>query len=481
MPSSANGEIPRNTARQAPSGTHAIRNPLSHPAARLLALLLITLITTTAWPADRFDTVLKDGQIVDGKITQIGPVESAAPTGQSDPRLAGFDRMIHDFMKKHHVPGCALAVTDHGRLVHARGYGHADVATRQKVTPTSLFRIASISKPITAVAVLQLVQRNQLCLDVKVFEILEHEPLPDQETKPDERLNSITVRHLLQHRGGWDRDKSFDPMFRSVQFAHALGTVPPAGPDDVIRCMMTQPLDFDPGQGYAYSNFGYCLLGRVIEAVTGQSYEDYVTQEVLGPLGIRSMRIGKTRLEGRAQREVRYYDPGKGPSVFAEDLNQEVPRPYGAWHLEAMDAHGGWIASAVDLARFAAAFDDPRHCKLLGQETIQTMFARPDGPAGYDPSGKPKETYYSCGWMNRPIAKNRTNHWHAGSLPGTSTILVRRHDGRNWVLLFNARTSPHVSRLTQAADRLVHQAADEVQEWPEHDLFDDFYTARGQD
>ena len=456
------------------STTH---HPLAGPDRSLIGLIALCLLMVTmeaAWPAEHCDVLLEGGRVLRGPGYKTELQPAATGIGKSDPRLAGFDRMIRDLMKKHHVPGCALAVTDHGRLVHARGYGYADVATRQKVTPRSLFRIASISKPITAVAVLQLVQRNRLCVDGKVFEILEHKPLPNREAKADERLNSITVRHLLQHRGGWDRDKSFDAMFRSVQFADALGTAPPAGPDDVIRCMLSEPLDFDPGQRYAYSNYGYCLLGRVIEAVTGQTYEDYVTRHVLAPLGIHSMRIGKTRLEGKAQREVRYYDPAKGPSVFAEDLNQQVPRPYGAWHLEAMDAHGGWIASAVDLARFASAFDDPSNCKLLDPETVQTMFARPDGAAGYDASGQPKETYYSCGWMNRVVANNETNQWHTGSLPGTSTILVRRHDHRNWVLLFNARTSPHVSHLSKTVDPLIHQAANQVEEWPDFDLFGDF-------
>lgn len=66
------------------------------------------------------------------------------------------------------------------------------------------------------------------------------------------------------------------------------------------------------------------------------------------------------------------------------------------------------------------------------------------------------------------------NHWHTGSLPGTSTLLVRRHDGRNWVILFNARVSPHTSQLSSEADRLLHRAADQVTEWPEYDLFEEY-------
>ena len=439
--------------------------------------------------SDGMKYVLVNGQVVleDGKFTgtrsgrvlrgsgyQSENAPSAVSTGKADPRLAGFDRMIDRFMEQHHVPGVALAVTDRSRLVYARGYGYADIARKQPVTPTSLFRVASISKPITAVAVLQLIERKQLSLDDKVFDILPPALPAEKDVSQDKRLSAITIRHLLQHRGGWDRGKSFDAMFQSVKFADALGVKPPAGSGDVIRCMLGQRLDFEPGERYAYSNYGYCLLGRVIEAVTKETYEDCVKKHVLAPLGIQSMRIGHTRLEGRHDKEVRYYDPGKGPSVFAEDLDKEVPHPYGAWHLEAMDSHGGWLASAVDLARFASAFDAPDQCKVLNEETIQEMFARPAGLAGYDADGNAKPTYYSCGWTNRVIGDGKFNRWHSGSLPGTATILVRRHDGKNWAVLFNARVSPHTSHLGGAIDGPVHLAADAVKAWPEHDLFGDF-------
>jgi len=433
--------------------------------------------------------VLVNGQVVleDGKLTGArsgrvlrGPgydpdsAPAAVSTGKTDACMASFDRMIREFMEKHHVPGLALAVTDGGRLVYARGHGYADIASKEKITPTSLFRIASISKPVTAVAILQLVERKQLSLDDKVFDILKHEPHLEKDAQPDERLQAITIRHLLQHRGGWDRGKSFDAMFQSVRFAEALGTQPPAGTDEVIRFMLGQPLDFEPGERYAYSNYGYCLLGRVIEAVTSESYEDYVKTQLLAPLGINTMRIGKTRLDGRSENEVRYYDPRKGPSVFAADLNEQVPQPYGAWHLEAMDAHGGWLASAVDLARFACAFDDPTECKILNQDSIQEMFARPPGLAGAEADGKPKPVYYSLGWSNRVMDDGKLNRWHTGSLPGTATMLVRRHDGRNWAVLMNARMSPYASHLGGAIDSLIHQAADEVTAWPEYDLFEEF-------
>jgi N-acyl-D-amino-acid deacylase len=383
---------------------------------------------------------------------------------------------MHDFLAQHCVPGGAVAVTDQGRLVHAVGYGYADIATREPVQPTSLFRIASLSKPITAVAILQLVERGKLSLDDRVFDVLNdfHADIEKANDSFEKRLKDVTIRHLLEHRGGWDRGQSFDAMFQSVRFANELGVAPPAHHRDVIRAMLPQKLDFEPGERYAYSNFGYNLLGRVIEKLSGQTYEEYVKEHVLAPIGVTTMRIGCTHLSGRCDNEVRYYDPGCGESCFAGDLGEQVPWAYGGWHLEAMDSHGGWIASAVDLARFAACFDDPDNCPILSADSIETMYARPPGLAGHDEDGKPKDVYYSLGWSNRVVGDGKLNHWHTGSLSGTATIMIRRHDGRNFIALLNSRTSPHATHLGREIDNLLHKAAGEVVEWPTYDLFGEF-------
>jgi N-acyl-D-amino-acid deacylase len=385
--------------------------------------------------------------------------------GEADERLASLDRMMQSFMERFHVPGAALAVTAQSRLVHARGYGYADLAAREQVSPQTLFRIASISKPITAVATLQLVEQGRLSLDDRVFEILEGKDIVD------DRQRSITIRQLLQHTGGWDRDASFDPMFQAVRIARTQGVPPPARPEDIIRFMLGQPLDFSPGEKYAYSNYGYCLLGRVIEKISGQDYESYVKEHVLEPLGIHTMRLGVTRLPALpGSGEARYYDPNPGRSVFSADLDQPVASPYGAWCLESMDSHGGWIASAIDLARFATAFDSPEKCPILKPGSIETMFSRPSVMTA-DPRGQ--DVYYGCGWNVRTLADGGGfNAWHTGSLPGTATILVRRHDGLNWAVLLNARQSGDVGHLTQQIDPLVHAAADEVSQWPTRDLFE---------
>jgi CubicO group peptidase (beta-lactamase class C family) len=369
------------------------------------------------------------------------------------PRLDAFDAAMAAFMKDHGAPGGALAVVKDGRLVYAKGYGWADVDGKAAVTPESLFRIASVSKPVTAVAILALVRHGKLDLDAKAFALLGLKPGENG----DPRLADVTVRHLLHHTGGWDRAQSGDPMFLSVEIAEAAGDAPPADANAVIRWMMGRRLDFDPGARHAYSNFGYCVLGRILEKVSGEPYETHVRKAVLEPMGITRMRLGKSLLKDRAEGEVRYYQPKATAerSVFGRDGEKGVPWPYGGFFIEAMDAHGGWIASAVDLARFASSLE-----KVLDAKSLETMLERPPGL-------KEAPAYYAGGWMVRPVGKEgRANTWHGGSLPGTNTLLVRRHDGLTWVALFNQR-----SKGDAELDPALHRAADAVAEWPKDDLF----------
>ena len=382
-----------------------------------------------------------------------------------------FDREVEAFMSARGVPGGALAVVKDRRLVYTHGYGLADRKSGIPVQADSLFRIASLSKPVTAVAVMKLIEDGKLKFDATAFDLLRLEPLRGSNAKPDPRLREITIRQLLQHTGGWDRDKSFDPMFRSRIIAKAAGAAPPAMPDAIIRYMLGQPLDFDPGTRYAYSNFGYCVLGRVIETITGRTYEEFVREAILAPMRIRKMRIGASLDGHQAPGEVRYYRTRNDAAESVFDDDQKVPSPYGGFCLEAMDAHGGWIASAVDLARFAAALDDPAHCQVLKTESLARMYEPPAAPVSRREDGTLSDSYYACGWSVRPLGKDsRANYWHSGSLPGTATLLVRRWDGLSWAVLFNQR-SEDSSLSDGAIDAALHRAADAVAEWPAEDLF----------
>lgn len=398
-------------------------------------------------------------------------------SGEADDALKPFDDLMTSFVQRNKVPAASLAVTHRGRLVYARGFGYADGA-KEPVKPTALFRVASISKPITAVAVLQLVERGKLRLDDKVLDRMNLSPHLEAGAKPDARWREITVRQCLQHTGGWDRDKSGDPIGRPLEIARALGVAPPARPADIVRFMMSRPLDFDPGSKEVYSNLGYLVLGRIVEAVTGATYEDYVKNEILGPLGIKSARLGRTLPANRAQGEVSYFDSQKRKAPSLYPPHEQVPLPDGAENLEGFEAHGGWIASTVELVRFASAFDEPDRSRLLQADTIAEMRARPTGAAGYKADGKPRDAYYGCGWNIRPIRDTgKTNDWHAGFIAGSEGLLVRRWDGLNWAVLFNTALAPDgKQRLAGLIDGPLHGAADQVKRWPTADQFSELLT-----
>lgn len=392
-------------------------------------------------------------------------------TGTADKRLAPFDALMTDFLAEHRVPGAALAVSRRGKLVYSRGFGFADTEKQLPVQPDSLFRIASVSKPITAVAVLQLVDVGKVKLDDPVRKYVRLKPHLAPDAEPDPRWEKVTVRHCLQHTGGWDRGRKgcFDPIGIPHTIANALDTQPAVTPAEIIRYMLGKPLDFDPGARFAYSNLGYLLLGRVVEAATGRKYEEYVRTEVLAPVGVARAHLGRALPENRAKGEVRYYDAKKstGACLYPPRVGERVPFPDGAGNVEGYEAHGGWIASAPDLVRFAAVFDDPKSCKLLSPAAVKTMWERPTGLAGHDAAGKPRDSYYGCGWSVRPVGDDgAANTWHNGLISGTSALLVSRFDTVGWAVLFNTDRNPDGKVLAGLIDPLLHTAAAEVKQWP---------------
>ncbi len=392
-------------------------------------------------------------------------------TGDAPAGMESYDRLIAELMAKWKIPGGQIGVVKDGSLVLSRDYGWADVEAQTPVAPSTRFRIASVSKPLTAVTVLRLAEQQRLSLDARAFETLK-EFSTAEGADSDPRLREITVRQLLTHTAGWDRDRSFDPMFMPLKIAKSLGAPAPAEPETIIRYMLRQPLDFAPGQKYAYSNFGYCLLGRLIEQATGKTYEQAVRELVLDPCGAGGLELGHTLVSQRAGNESQYYSqPAEERTRCVLVEGEEVCWPDGGFYLEAMDAHGGWIGSATDLLKFATALDGSRGQRLLQPESLELMTARPAPPVSQD-----SEAYYGFGWsVRRKKAETgwqQGNWWHTGSLPGTSALLVRTGRGMCWAALFNSRPpDDKIKAFAGELDALMWRAAGEVNEWPKHDLF----------
>ena len=369
--------------------------------------------------------------------------------------LPALDKEVQAFMKRWHIPGGSLALVKDGNLLYTQAYGKAD--TDIPTQPYHLFRIASLSKPITAMAILKLKEQGKLKLDDKVFGPKGILNTPEY-AFTDQRIKNITVRHLLQHRGGWNRDTNIngDPMFNAVYIAHIMRVPAPADAKTIIRYVLTKELDFSPSKQFAYSNIGYTILGRVIEQLSGLAYEQYVQENILQPAGITSMRLAHNYYNDKIEDEVKYYEEADSPPMpDIKDEQQLVPWPYGGFNIEAMDAHGGWLASAPDLAKLLAAIDGlGNKPDILSPTELAQMFK----PGGHNRK-------YALGWM----VNRYGSAWHTGSLPGSSTIMARLPDGAAWVVLFNGRhdSSSYFSEL----DGLMWRALHRVRNLPNEDLF----------
>ena len=325
-------------------------------------------------------------------------VDSDAP---SEAERAAMAAAAAALMRRYDLPGLAVAIAHRGRIVYDEAFGMAVRETGERLTTSHRFRIASVSKPITSATLFTLIEAGRVGLGDRVFG--RGRVLGTEYGAPPYRqyVDQITIETLLTHTGGgWPNDNS-DPMMRNPGMTHR---------QLITWAIRDIPLKHRPGTHYAYSNFGYCILGRVIERVTGQPYDAFVRNEVLRHCGVTGMEIAGNTPAERRPNEVRYYAPGTDDA-------------YGL-NVTRMDSHGGWIATAADLLRFAAHVDGfADQPSLLKPETIETMA-----------TGSRAEPGYAKGWQVNDLG----NWWHSGSLPGTATILVRTHADFCWAILTNA-------------------------------------------
>ena len=382
-------------------------------------------------------------QLLGAGITALTafPLRSASlpQNGQGGPDgLTGRDRgemgrLVWGFNKQFAVPASSIAISRNGQFVYDRAFGMMDRSKALQAQQSSIFRIASVSKPITSVTIFSLIEQHKLNLTDKVFG--PSGILGAKYGKPPYKqyVTDVTVDHLFTHTsGGWPND-STDPMFQHDSWDH----------EKLISWTIENlPLTYPPGQHWAYSNFGYCVLGRVIEQVTGQPYESYVQANILAPCGISDMKIARNKEGQRFPDEVVYY------GQYSED-------PY-KMNVTRMDSHGGWLASPTSLVQFLDHLGGATSPSLLKPETIQLMTT----PAPAYPQNSPVK--YARGWMVRNDGKG--NWWHNGSLPGTTTIMVRTATGMCWAALTNTRTEPH-DQMDSALDELVWNMVRLVPAW----------------
>jgi N-acyl-D-amino-acid deacylase len=389
---------------------------------------------------------------------QPPPVVEAIPVkGKAGPGLEALDVAMIQIMERHGIPGAAVAIAKDGRLVYAKSFGWANVGTGETAQPETLFALASCSKAFTAVATLILVDQGKLRLDDKVFEILKNIE-PPVGAKVDPRLASITVRQCLNHSGGWDRGISGDPANWQPQMCRAFRQQPPISSKQFISFMRAVPLNFDPGTDMKYSNVGFVIMGEVIAKVSGQSYSQFVQDNVLKPVGIK--RAGLHGFDGK-------YVEGEAVRHLA---GTELALP--PLHLPMLDATGGWSATAVDMVRFLTNLDGSRGKPVLTENARKAMMEPPPKPL------KPRDdgTWYGLGWDAVLINDKGSTWFKSGSYQGMRTYIKRNLAGVNWALLYNASMEIDPTDIQIVANSIseVRQVVDGIKKHPDVDLFKEF-------
>lgn len=366
-----------------------------------------------------------------------------------------LEKNVNNFLRKWSIAGASIAVARDGKLIYARGFGYADTALKTETQPYSRFRIASISKLVTAVAIMKLKEEGKLSLDSKVFgkDGILNDPYFDN--PKDSRVNNITVAQLLSHEGGWSQ-RYGDQMFMPTVVAQVMKLPPPVDTKTIVRFALNKRLQYTPGTGKAYSNLGYSILGLIIEKVSGKSYEDFCKSEILEPLGIYDMQIAGNLKSDQSKFEVTYYeanDRSLKPSIYA--TGEMVPASYGGNDIKALGGAGAWIATAPDLMRLLLSVDGfNTRPDILSDESIRFMT---DNENGYAPVGW-KATVLDGTW------------WRTGSFPGTAGMMKRQSDGISWVVLFNS-SAWNGPEIYSYISRMMTKVVSSIDPWPQYDLF----------
>ncbi|GAB1600727.1 uncharacterized protein LOC115210556 [Argonauta hians] len=347
----------------------------------------------------------------------------ASPAETPPMCMRQFDDIIVSFMEEQGIPGATVALSYKGDLIYKQGYGMA--SPTKKVHPDSVFRIASISKTLTAIGILRLCQQKKLDLSDKVFGTKGILNDYRNTSKGDPRLNKITVRHLLRHSAGWDRDQAGDAVFWNLD--NIFKNKDMSSEEKLLRFMMSKKLQFTPGKRHSYSNLGYLILGKVIERIVQKPYTEFL-KEILLEINITKMTTGHNYDCGRVHEdEVYYFHKPWIELEKSENSYQGWISPHSSLvRMDGTEAYGGWVANSSDILQVFDCLTN-NQCKLLNRESIQMMLDLPDYENGNE--------WYGLGLE---VEDSGQSWGHTGAMEGTSCTVMCDKSGLTWALLFNA-------------------------------------------
>jgi CubicO group peptidase (beta-lactamase class C family) len=384
-------------------------------------------------------------------LARAGPAALASDvpiTGAHLPGLDRFDGEMLKLMRRHDAPGASLSIAKDKRLVYARGFGWAWIEGKVAARPETVFGLASVSKAITAIAVLKMVENGALALDDPAFHLLRwFKRRPGDRIDP--RIRKITVRQLLNHSGGFNHNSPKQQVARAMDkpTSHLRER-------DVVEFSLGRPLDYDPGTQQHYSNLGFAVLGAVVESVAGEPYGHAVHRLVLDPLHVRHARLGHG--EPYARDSARCYGPRWG----------ELP-PIDI----AGGSAGGWMAPSVELVRLLAALHGPPGKGFLSPHIVREMLAPPQPPLRRRPNG----AWFGLGWDIVQDTPNGKSYAKNGGMAGVRSFIGHTAGNIDWAVVFNGGTDVQGEPSTDAdAYKTITGLADGIADWPTGDLFPRF-------
>lgn len=316
------------------------------------------------------------------------PAAAQEPKAISGEQTSKIDAAVTAFRSQLSIPGISVAIVKNNQIIFRRGYGLADLENQVPATAVTVFRIASVTKSLTAVAAMQLAERGKLDLDAP---IQKYAPTFPTKAFP------ITTRQLLAHLSGVRNYKSGEGE-RTNRYESLTAA---------LAVFKDDPLEHEPGTKYSYTTFGYTLLGVAIEGASGMSYSEYLREQVLKPAGMLHTQVDDVYkiISNRAR--------GYSPKVYGQ-FNGDWRNP------SLMDSSykipgGGLVSTAEDLARFAIAVQNGVAIKPATFEQMSKSQATRDG----------RETGYGYGWYidRREGREADGSVWHGGVQQGFTSDL----------------------------------------------------------
>ena len=355
--------------------------------------------------------------------------------------LAGFDRMVKNYLTYWAIHGASLSVMRNDSLLFAKGYGEADSGLEMQ--PGYILRMASVSKLVTAAGIMVLQDRGLLNIKDHVFgpDGILNDSTYNAAIK-DTLYYRITVEDLLRHKGGFSR-RGGDPMFSTRWIMMQNGWSEAPTQEQLMELQLKRRLKFVPGTAQEYSNFGYLALSMVIEKVSGMDYETFLQENVLRPAGCVDFHIAGNYYKHKLPNETRYYvQHDDEPAEEFNNSGRKVTRCYGGNNVTGLSGAGAWAASTPELALFVASIDGrPEVPDIISRESVDLMTEYFD------------ESTYSLGWND-----TKDGYWtRTGTFAGTSALIKYFPDGECWIFISNTSTykGPGLARHTaELFDRL---------------------------